>query len=38
MNPTMINNTGNNQGHDNLMPYLPIRYVICLNGLYPSRN
>ncbi len=38
MNPAMMQNAGNNQGHDNIMPYLPIRYIICLNGLFPSRN
>ncbi|MDD4921881.1 MAG: tail fiber protein [Bacteroidales bacterium] len=29
---------GGGQAHDNLMPFLCISYIICINGLYPSFN
>ena len=25
------------QSHENMMPYLPINYIICTEGLYPTR-
>ncbi|PSR11125.1 MAG: phage tail protein [Bacteroidetes bacterium] len=31
-------NTGGNQAHNNMQPYLAVYYVICLQGIYPSRN
>ena len=33
-----LQNTGGGQGHENLQPWLAINYIICLQGLYPSRN
>ncbi len=33
-----IGNSGNNQGHNNLQPYLVINWCIALSGLFPSRN
>lgn len=33
-----IGNTGGSQAHNNLSPYLGIRYIIALFGVYPSRN
>ncbi|MEM9919159.1 MAG: tail fiber protein [Bacteroidota bacterium] len=30
--------TGANQGHNNIQPYLVLNYVICLQGIFPSRN
>jgi len=30
--------TGNNQSLENRSPYLPIYYVICMQGTFPSRN
>jgi microcystin-dependent protein len=30
--------TGNSQPHSNMQPYLGMNYVICLFGIYPSRN
>lgn len=30
--------TGGSQPHDNIMPSLGISYIICLNGIFPSRN
>lgn len=32
------NNTGGGQSHNNLQPLLVLNYIICLDGLYPSRN
>src|SRR6185369_6147932 len=30
--------SGGNQPHNNMMPYLGMRYVIALQGIFPSRN
>ncbi len=29
---------GGGQAHTNLQPYTVVNYVICMNGLFPSRN
>jgi microcystin-dependent protein len=29
---------GSNQPHNNMQPYLPISYLIALEGIYPTRN
>lgn len=31
-------NTGGNQSHDNMQPYLTLNFIIALQGLYPSRS
>ncbi|MBQ4818778.1 tail fiber protein [Aquimarina sp. MMG016] len=31
-------NTGNNQPLNNIQPSLGLHYIICLQGIYPSRN
>jgi microcystin-dependent protein len=36
--PGAIGTTGNNQAHENRMPYLGINVCICLFGLFPSRD
>lgn len=33
-----VGNTGGNQSHTNMQPFLGVHYVICLQGIYPSRN
>jgi microcystin-dependent protein len=38
MNVGMIQNTGGNQSHDNIMPFLCINFIIALIGIFPSRN
>lgn len=30
--------TGNTQAHTNLQPFLSLNFIICLEGLYPSRD
>lgn len=34
---TAVGPVGEGQPHDNMQPYLAVRYVICLEGLFPSR-
>jgi microcystin-dependent protein len=36
--PTSIGTVGNSQPHNNMQPFLTIRYCIALQGIYPSRN
>lgn len=37
--PTLtISNTGSNQAHSNIQPVLGMNYIICLQGVFPSRN
>ena len=35
---TNIGNTGGSQYHNNMQPYLIINWIICLMGVFPSRN
>ncbi|WP_298754330.1 tail fiber protein [uncultured Psychroserpens sp.] len=32
------NNTGGNQAHDNMQPYLGVNYIIALEGIFPPRS
>lgn len=38
MNPQAISPAGGSQPFDNRSPYLGLNYIICLEGIYPSRN
>lgn len=38
MNKSMVENTGANLPVNNMQPYLTVNYIICLQGIYPSRN
>ena len=38
MNENSIAKTGQNQSHNNMQPYLVLRYCICVAGIYPPRN
>lgn len=38
MNAGMIGTAGGNQPHTNLQPYTCVNFIICLFGIYPSRN
>ncbi len=33
-----VDNTGSNQMHSNIQPYLCLNFIISLKGIYPSRN
>lgn len=37
-NPSMIQPVGGSQPHDNRMPYLGMRAIIALQGVFPPRN
>ena len=38
MSPAAIGNAGQGQGHNNQQPSRVLNYIICLQGLFPSRN
>ena len=38
MAPECIEETGGSAAHYNMQPYLVINFIICLNGIYPSRQ
>ncbi|PCI08940.1 MAG: phage tail protein [Flavobacteriaceae bacterium] len=38
MNKEMVENTGGNLPVNNMQPYLTVNYIICIEGIYPSRN
>ena len=33
-----VGNTGGSNAINNMMPYLALNYIICLTGVFPSRN
>lgn len=37
LSPASIAGGGQGLPHDNMQPYLGLSYIICINGLYPSR-
>ena len=36
--PNMLSSVGGNQPHDNMEPFLTLRYIISLFGIYPPQN
>lgn len=38
MNPAIIQNNGSGNAHENMQPSIVIRYIIALQGIFPSRN
>lgn len=38
MSATMIQPAGGSQPHDNMMPYLPINFIISLYGIFPQQT
>src|SRR5262249_16649384 len=38
MNPGCIANTGGNQPHENMSPYLVLNFIIALQSIFPSQN
>ena len=33
-----LTNTGNSQAHNNMQPWEAINYIICIQGIFPSRS
>lgn len=38
MKSTMLNNTGGNQPHENRPPFITLKCIISLTGIFPSQN
>ena len=38
MAATAVGSAGGSQPHSNIQPYLAISYIICLQGIFPTRN
>lgn len=38
LSPQTVAPTGGSQPHLNMQPYLALNYIICMEGVYPSRN
>ena len=38
MNPSTISPAGGSQPHSNMPPYLGLNFIICLQGIFPSRS
>jgi len=38
LNPASVGAAGGNQPHPNIPPYLCLNYIICVEGIFPSRN
>jgi microcystin-dependent protein len=38
VNVNLLANAGASNSINNMMPYLAVNYIICLTGIYPSRN
>jgi microcystin-dependent protein len=38
MKSTMLNNTGGNQPHENRPPFITLKCIISLTGVFPSQN
>lgn len=37
-NAVQVGNAGGSQPHNNLQPYLCVNFIICVQGIFPSRN
>jgi microcystin-dependent protein len=38
MNASTLEGAGGGQPHENMKPFLAVRYIICVSGIFPSRN
>jgi len=38
LNQSTVDSAGGNQPHNNMQPYTILNYIICINGIYPSRS
>lgn len=36
--PNAVGTTGGSQPHENMMPFLAMSFILCLQGIFPSRN
>lgn len=36
LSPASLANTGSNQGHDNMAPYLTVNFCIAITGVFPT--
>jgi microcystin-dependent protein len=37
MNPAALGISGSGQPHNNMQPFLALRFIICCNGIFPQR-
>lgn len=38
LNPNTVGNNNGGLPHNNMQPYLGLKYIICTQGIFPSRN
>lgn len=38
IHPATINISGGSQPHENMQPFLCVNFIICVEGIFPSRN
>jgi len=38
LNQQTVSSVGNGQSHNNMMPFLTVNYIICLEGIFPQQN
>ena len=38
LHPQTLMDIGGNQPHQNMQPYLVLQFIICLQGIFPSKN
>lgn len=38
MNPAAVSTVGQDQGHNNIQPYIALNFIIALQGLFPPRT
>ena len=38
MDNAIVGDTGGGQAHNNMQPFIGLRFIIALQGLYPSRS
>ena len=38
MSPVDVGGAGASQPHSNMQPFLVVNYIICISGIFPSRN
>lgn len=38
LDPSSLSTAGASQPHNNMQPYIGLSYIICVNGVYPTRD